>query len=274
MGSRLNFGKSLDFEGTVGASGNPKVFLDGGPTIDEIVLETNLAAAEFTLIVEIDGDERVKITGTEMLAREAYEGRTATSGTFVLSFSDAVARTLQGEMITGMTTQPGQRVLISVEIGSTVTPVTPTLTMYAETSGNRATEYLLYIRPESVPVTKTGENFFAGFRRGTRPGRHFIRRIFQYGAITHLEIEQDRRSVYGKRGLPKATNDARLKRNGKTVPTGCYVYDPIVKGNVIMDMLDTFAVEALRFTYTTSDSNDIKALTEYVHDVRPLPQAA
>lgn len=270
MGMRRNFSKALDFVGAVAASGNPKVFLDGGPTYDELTFNTNLAAGEFTVIVEVDGDKRVEITGQQMLDREAYDGRPVTSGKFVLSFVDAVARTIQGENLTGLVTQPGQRVLVSVVIAASVTPGTPTLTMDVVTSPNRAEEFRLYVLPELVPVTTTGDNQFSGFRRGTVPETHYMRRSFGYGPVTYLEVEQDRRQIYGKGKMIKAANDAYLKRNGKTVPTSstCFVFDPVVTGNVITDMLDTFSVEALRFTYTTSATTNITALTEYVHDVR------
>lgn len=268
--SRLNFAQALDFEGSVAANGNPRIYLDGGPTFEELTLETNLAVGEFSLIVEVDGDKRVEITAQQMLDREAYEGRTATAGFFVFSFSDALARTIQGEGFTGLVTKPGQRVLISVEIGASVAAGSPSLVLHAESSPNRAEEFRLYVLPENVPVSTTGENQFAGFRRGNKPNTHFIRRSFAYGAITNFSFEQDRRSIYGKREMAKAVNDARLLRNGKTVPTSstCYVYDPVVKGNVIVDLQDTFSREALRATYTTSDANDITALTEYVHDIR------
>ena len=274
MGSRLNFAQSLDFEGSVAANGNPKVFLDGGPTIDELVLETNLAADEFTFLVEVNNDLRVKMTGTEMLAREAYDGRSATSGQFVFAFSNSLASTLQGEMMTGLCTKPTDRVVVSLEIASSVTPGSPTAVLYAETSAYRPEEFRLYCIPETVPITKTGENFFSGMRRGQYPAKHFVGRVFAYGAVSKLEIDQDRKAVFGKRGLAKAVNDARLKRNGKTVPADCYVYDPTVKGRVTRDMLDTFSIEYLRFNFTTTDSNDIRALVDYVHDVTPMQQAA
>ncbi|GFZ83956.1 hypothetical protein GCM10011403_29420 [Pseudohongiella nitratireducens] len=276
MPSRLNFAESLDFQGAVAAGGNPKVFIDGGATIEELTLNTNLEADEFTLVIEINNEKRVEITGTQMLDREGYDNRSATADQFVLSFSDPLARTLQGEIMSGLVTKPTDRVVISLEIAGAVTPVTPTATLYVETSANRPEEFKLYILPETIPVTKIGENQFANFRRGPAPGRYFIKRVFNYGAITHLEVEQDRKAVFGKRGLPKAVNDGRLKRNGKTVPTSstCYVYDPNVKQSNTTDLLDTYSVESLRFTFTTSDSNDIEALTEYVQDVRPRQQAA
>jgi hypothetical protein len=268
--SRLNFSQSLDFEGAVAVNGNPRVFLDGGPTIEEIVIETNLAADEFTLVVSVDGDDRVEMTGQQLLDREAYDGRAATSGQFVLAFADAIAKTLQGEGMTGLTTQPGQRVLVSIEIGASIAAGSPAATLHVESSPNRPEEFRLYILPEIVPVTKTGQNEFSGFRRGDMPNKHFMRRFFGYGAVTHFSFKQDRRSIYGDRELAKAVNDARLLRNGKTVPTSstCYVYDPVLKGNVIADLQDTFYRETLRARFTTSDSNDITALTEYVHDVR------
>lgn len=274
MASRLNFHKSLDLVGSIVAGGNPKSFLDGGPTIEEIVLLTNLEADEFTLIIQVDGEERVKITGQQMLDREAYEGRTATAGQFVLSFADVMARTLQGEMMSGLTTAPRQRVLVSVEIASVVTPVTPTCEVYVETSGYRPEEFRLYVLPEIIPITKVGENDFASFRRGVRPRQNWIRRIFHYGAVSKLSIKQDDMTVFGERELEKAVNDARLKRNGKTVPASCYVYDPILKGSVTTDMLDTFSQRSLRFKLTTTDSNDVTALTEYLLDTRPVTAAA
>ena len=273
MGMRLNFGQSLDLIGTMTNGGTLKAFLDGGPTYDEFTIATNLAAAEFTLVVEVDGDRRVEITGQQMLDREAYDGRTATSGYFVFSFADALARTIQGEALTGLTTMPGQRILVSLELADSGIAGTETVTLYAETSEARAEQFRLYCLPEAVPVSQTGENTFDGFRQGTRPEQNFIRRIFNYGNITKLSVEQDRRYIFGKRELAAAVNTARLKRNGKTEPSSCYVLDPILKGNVNKDLLDTFSREMLRFTYTTGDSNDITALTEYVQDVRPVAAA-
>ena len=272
MGSRLNYAKGLDFEGSIAANGNPKLWIEGGVTIDELSLVTNLAADEFSLLIEVNGERRVEISGQEMLDREEYDGRAAAAGEYVLAMSDALARTLQGEQMSGLCTKPSDRVLISLEIGATVDAASPTALLYLETSAFRPELFRLYILPELVPVTKIGENPFSGMRKGMRPGANWIRRVFGYGAVTHLEVEQDRRSVFGKRGLPKAVNDARLKRNGKTVPSACFVFDPIVKGSVITDMFDTYSVEWLRFNFTTSDSNDIRALTEYVADLRTLQQ--
>lgn len=274
MPSRLNFGKSLDFTGAVATGASPRLFLDGGPTYEELTLKTNLTAAEFTFIVEVDGDTRVKLTGQQMLDREAYDGRAVTAGYFVYSFADNIARMLQGEAMTSMTTQPGQRITVTVQCGTIVTG-SPTIELFAETSPNRPHEFILRTIPEQVPITSIGENSFPGFRRGSRPGVNAIRRIFGYGPVSHLAVEQDGRSVFGKNNLLKAANDARLLRNGKTVPTSstCYVFDPIVKGNVIHDLLDTYSAEYLRFIWTTTAATDVTAITEYVEDVRPSKAA-
>lgn len=271
MGSRLNFQQAPDFQGVINDGGTPKVFLDGGPTYETLTFATNIPAAEFRVRVLVDGDLRVEITGQQMLDREAYDGKPATSGYFHLSFADAIAKTSQGEAMTGLVTQPGQRVLIEVPLVAAVTPASPTLVMYTETSSNRAEEFRLYVLPEDVPITKTGKNRFIGFRRGTRPGQNFIRRFFGYGPVTHLSSKQDRMSLYGDGELAKAVNDARLVSNGKTVPTSstCFVYDPILKGNVALDLTDTFSIEALEFFFTTSATTNVLALTEYVQDMRP-----
>lgn len=268
MPSRLNFQVAPDFQGTVGSGGNPKVFLDGGPTIETMQFDTNVAAAEFTVKVSINGDRRVEILGTELLAREAYDGKPATTGQYFLSFADAIAKTSQGEALTGLVTQPSDRVLVEVIFAATVTEESPTLALYLETSPNRIEQFRLYILPEDVPVTKTGKNRFPSFRRGDYPGQNFLRRFFGYGTTTHLSARQDRTSLFGDGEMPKAVNDARLKANGKTVPSGCFVYDPILKGNVINDMTDTFSVESFDFFFTTSSTANVRALTEYVQDVR------
>lgn len=267
MSLRENFQQALDLIGTMVNGGTLKAYLDGGPTLEEIVIETDLDAADFTLVVEVDGDRRVQMTGTQLNAREAYEGRTATAGQFVFAFSDPMARLFQGDAMTALTTQPHQRVLVSLELAAAGVVGTETATIYTETTPNRPEEFRLYCLPEAIPVSQIGENQFDGFRRGSVPGQNKIRRIFNYGAITHVSVEQDRRSLYGKREMPKAVNDARLLRNGKTVPAACYVLDFVAKGNVIVDLLDTFSREAFRFTFTTSDANDITAVTEYVQAV-------
>jgi len=41
-----------------------------------------------------------------------------------------------------------------------------------------------------------------------------------------------------------------------------------LKGNVINDMTDTFSVESFDFFFTTSSTANVRALTEYVQDVR------
>uniref|UniRef100_A0A7S4T4U9 Viral coat protein P2 N-terminal domain-containing protein n=1 Tax=Ditylum brightwellii TaxID=49249 RepID=A0A7S4T4U9_9STRA len=160
MGMRQNFSQSLDLIGTMANGGTLKALLDGGATLDEITIVTDLAAAEFTLVVEVEGDRRVEITGQQMLDREAYEGRAATSGQFVFTFADPIAKTLQGESLTGMVTQPGQRVLVALELAASGIAGTETAVLYTETSENRVEEFRLYCLPELVPVSQTGENQF------------------------------------------------------------------------------------------------------------------
>ena len=281
MASRLNFFQLPDLEGSIAANGRPRVFLDGGPTYDEIVVETDLTASEIqALVLEVNGEERVRISGQQMLDREAYDGRSATSGQFVLSLADAMARTSLGDGYTGLVTQPTDRVLLTLELSSGVAG-TETVTLHGLTSPNRREEFKLFILPEAVPISKTGDNDFIGFRRGRSPwtgplsntpspGALAIRRFFAYGAVSHLRIEQDDRYPFGKNKSSKTVIDALLKRNGKTVPTSstCVVYDPIHRGNGALDVFDTFSMKSLRATFTTTDSNDITALTEYVEDVR------
>lgn len=279
---RLNLYQLPDLEGSIANNGRPHVFIDGGPTYDEIIIETDLVAADIlAFVVEVNGDERVRMSGVELQDVLAYDGRAATSGQFVFSFVDAMARQLPGEAMTGLCTKPTDRVKLTLELNSADIAGTETVTLYALTSPTRPEEFRLYSIPESIPITKTGDNDFTGFERGKVPwnngmGAKAIRRVFGYGAITHMRIEQDDRFPYGKNKLKKAVNDAWLKRNGKTVPTSstCFVFDPVVLGNAIADLFDTFSTKGLRFTFTTSNSTDLTALTQYVERIANPVSAA
>lgn len=266
-----------DFEGSIAANGRPFVMLDGGPTYDELAIETNLAASEFGLLVEVDGDKRVEITGARLLTRESFDGKTATSGFFVFSFIDVMARLRETQNMTALVTAPGQRIKVTLVIGGSVAASTPAASLYVKTSPNRPEEFRLYDLPEQIPVTKIGENSFNGLRTGDVPyaskesGEKIqIVRADIFGAVSHLEIRQGSRSVFGRGGLPVEVNNAELTANGKSVISGCYTLHPAMYGNPYTDGLDTFNKEhpRLRLLVTTTDANDCEAQVSYVYDLR------
>lgn len=271
--SRINFQRAGDFDAPIAINSRPKVKLDGGPTYDEMVLETNLAADEFSFLVEVGTDQRVLIPGTRMNEREAYDGKPATSGQFVFSFVDMVARTFQAEALSGLVTQPGQRVNVTLVIGGSIAAVTPTAQLYTVMSRNRSEEVRLYCLPESISISKVGDNEFEDFRHSENNGEWKLRRFFAYGTATHLDMRLDDRSVYGDGGLSKTLIDAQLARLGKTVPSGCLVYDPIVRGNSMLDLQDTFSGKHFKARFTNSDTTDIVAQTEYLQIISPALRA-
>ena len=267
-GSHLNFGRGLDFTGAVEAGGNPRVHVDGGATIESLLIHTNLAPADFELIVEVDGEERVKLNGQQMLDREHYDGYATAANEYVFTFSDPMAKLQSNELATGLVTQVGQRMVVSLEIADNVTPNEPFADLYLETSPNKAEVVRLYVLPEVVPITQVGENQYDGFRKGKAQGELAIRRAFLYGSIANFKLEQNDRAVFGKRMLSAQINNNRLARYGKTAPNNCVVYDPIVRGNVLSDVLDLFTQSApTRATLTTTNSSDVKAIVEYVKDL-------
>lgn len=274
---RTNYDQMPDFEGAIAASGNPYVWLEPGPTYDGFALETDLATAEIeALVIEKNNEERVRISGQQMLDREAYDGFSATSGFFFFRFTDDIARTIQGEAMTGLVTNPGDRVKLSLELSSGVAG-TETATLYALMSPNRPVEeFAHFVVPEEIQVTKSGGNgnTFTAFKRGEVPwgtgkGAIAMRRAFCYGNITTLQIGQDDAFPFGKSKLTKTVLDAELARLGKTVPTSstCVVFDPVARGNSVADLFDTYSRKSLKFNFVTGDTNDITALTEYVERV-------
>ncbi len=273
MGARINFFKMPAFQGNIATGNTIQTFLDGGPTYEELQLHcANVVAADIAqFIVEVNGDLRVQLTGQQMLDLEAYEGRTATSNEFVFSFSDALARTIQGEASGGLVTKPGDRVLVKIVLGTL--GGSEAFDLYAVTSPNRVEELRRYVVPEAVPITLTGDNDYKGLRSGNFTNEIRIRRMFNYGNVTHLRIEQDQRFPYGKDKLLKAVNDSLLARHGKTVPSSCYVFDPIFRGNTLIDLFDTFSRQSLTVTMTTGDSNAVTSIVDYLEMTRQ-PAAA
>ncbi len=277
MGARLNPAQLPDFEGTIANGNKLRVFLETGPTFDEFEFEWDGAAADIEYFrIEYDGEERVRISGQQMLDREAYDGRPSTTNVYRLAMADPVARSILGEQAGGLVTEAGKRLLCEIQLAGTGIAGTETLSWHAVQSQARAEEFRLFIIPENVQITKTGDNDFKGFRRGTapwvpnqvNPGAIAIRRSIMYGNITGLRVEQDGRFPFGKDTRSKTIQDAMLKADGKTIPSSSYVWDPIHRGNSVADMFDTFSVKGLTARITTGDSNDVTALTEYLEDVR------
>lgn len=272
---RQNFEQGPDFKGTINDGGRPRLQLDAGPTYERFMLKTNVAADEFTFFIEVEGDRRVELTGTELEDMAEYDGRTSTAGYFFLDMTDNLAKLAQGELMSGLTTQVGDRVIVGVDLAASVTEASPTLELFYKASGNRPNEFELYILPEHVPITKTGKNPFRGFQEGDFPEHIAIRRFFAYGAITHLSIKRDDRHLFGEGDLAIADNNADLLHDFKVVPTSstCYVCDPIINGNVILDVLDTFNRKHLEANFTTSNDSDLRVITHYIKDVRPRKEA-
>lgn len=272
---RTNFRQMDDHEGSVASNGQLKFKLEAGPTYDVLALSTaNVdTPADHAFVVEVDGDERVRMSLQELLDREAYEGNAATSGFFFFSFVDLMARTIEGENIGGMVTKPGSRVYVTIELGTV--DADETFTLYAQTSDARQEEIILRCIQEQIPITKAGLNPFTGFDEGRAPGHITIRKMFLYSSqITKVSLERDDRFLYGKRELPIAANSALVKRAGKTVPSNCFVLDPVRQGNVISDPVDTFNQKEFRLNITTSGTTDVTGVVEYVEDLRAIRQAA
>ncbi len=239
--------------------------LEGGPTYDEIILDfggtITSAAQVLNVIINLNGDEIVRLTGEELKMLEAYRGHAADADKFVITLEDIDNKSEEGQKITSLVTLPGDNITLTVQIGNYTTANTDplSLTAYARVSG--AQQKRVFIpRKYSIVMNaaSTGENDFTTLTRGPR-----IRALhFKTPNMTGLRIRRDRIEVHEP--IPVDVNELLLKRNGRTPQAGYYHFDPIQSKFGLRDLFATAAQESLVFKLNMSAAGAVPIVVESV----------
>ena len=247
----------------------PTVNLTGGPTIQEIQLDTNDGAGNFLAPADINyvrlslnGDVLIDVTGAQLRMLETYKGLFVEDGRFVIPLSDVSANTLRGQLVGGLVTFPSDTITLDVSLAAAGGRTwQPTLkASYEVTASEQARIWLPRIRAMNFDCSDAGWNDITTLPRGPR-----IQRAHLLGSVNELVVLKNRLNLF-ERTAPR--NTYLLKRFGRVPQSGYYHFDPIASGfNQVEGFETADATESLTFRVNVTAAANIKCLLETVEQV-------
>ncbi|CAH7217105.1 P2_N domain-containing protein [Vibrio chagasii] len=239
-----------------------------GPTYDEIFLETNLSAAQLRRVtISLNADEIIVLDGEMIKKIEAYKGLAQTDGFFTIPLADISAKTKNGVRYTGLVTEAGDNITLEVEIAGSTQENVPAIKLqaWATVSARQPARVVIpQIKKQTMQASST-ENEFLDLVSGPL---HLVRRMhFLSDQIHALQIYRDFVKVHDS---SRALEDMRAKRNRRFWQSGCYHFDPIMRGFYIDELFPTAHGSELKFTVKTNEPvGSIPIIVESVLVVRP-----
>ena len=216
MSVRQILRKANSFVG-VASDSQATLKIDGGPTLDEIILDFQGSVTDFSKILLIslvlNGEEIVRVSGAQLRMLEAYKGLASDNDKLVIPFSDLTANTMEGQQLSGLVTMPQDNIVLNVEFG---TVVSPKLKAYFKVSPATSQRHFIpLLKQLTYSPDATGENDFSTLQRGPA-----IRRMHWLGDIDGMRIVKD-----GVEHMNVSTpvNRLDLRRQGLTPQVG-YVH--------------------------------------------------
>lgn len=226
---------NLDSFSAVGAGETANLVLPVNPRYEQIYLETNVADKIKRVRLTLNAEEIFSLTRQELAMLQSYAGIAQESGFITLPLNFDGALMLDSQIFTGLVTGPGDNPVLEVEIAEDA--AAPRLKAFAETSARGPTrDVIRRFQRYTVPVAAEGEVDFNTMVRG--PGIKVLRMFFKSDAIDALEIKRDGVVIYE---ATKKRNDFLLKRAGKTLPEGYFVFDPTRRDFPLRECLSTTA---------------------------------
>ena len=241
--------------------------LPTGPTYEEIFLETNLLPEQITRVtITLNGDEIVVLDGKLMKMLEAYKGMPAADGFYQIPLADITAKTKNGMRYTALVTEKGDNILLEVEIAP-APENSPAVQLkgHASVSPAQAARIVVpQIKKQTMQATST-ENEFLELVSGPL---QLVRRMhFMSDQVHSLQIYRDFVKVFD---ASKGLEEMRAKRNRRFWQTGCFHFDPIMRGFYIDELFPTMHSSELKFTVKTNKPvGSIPIIVESVEVVRP-----
>lgn len=250
-----------------GLSWNQKASLriEGGPTYDEIILDTEGTITDPAQIVRwginLNGEEIMYGTGEDLKMLESYRGLYGEDDKFCISFEDISNRTENGQVLTSLVTLAGDNITLTVEIGSFETNATDPLSLraFARASASQGVRrFIPRLQTLTFNASAVGENDFSTLVRGPR-----VRSIhFKTANMSGLRVLRDRIEVVEK--LPVDVNNMFLRRYGRSPQAGYFHFDPIATQFGIRDLFATQVKESLVFKIDVTAAETVRMLVSSV----------
>lgn len=239
--------------------------IEGGPTYDEIILDTEGTITDPAKIVRwglnLNGEEIMYGTGEDLKLLEAYRGLDGEDDKFCIPFEDINNKSEEGQVLTSLVTLPGDNITLTVEIGNFTTNASDPLSLkaYARASAARKERrFIPRLQTLTFNASAVGENDFTTLVRGPR-----IRSIhFKTSQMRGLRVLRDRIEVIQK--VPVDVHNMLLRRYKRDPQTGWYHFDPIATQFGIRDLFATTAQESLVFKIDVAAAETVRMLVSSV----------
>lgn len=249
----------------------------GGRIIDAFHFEypkSAVAGEEFDashmhLRVNLNSEDIVDVPVADLIKVEGYKDNAEQDGYFSVSFRDIIAKTFEGDHITGLVTMPGDNLSIEVDIAGTGAGATVTLKGFQDArpaplvkGTNRQISRTLVPKLRILPVESE-----AGDREvNTLPRGPVYKRIYVKASdIERFVLETSEGPNAVKMfDLTKARNEYLQKRHGRVPQAGMYVFDPIVDGYARSKVLNTAGLTGMTVRTTKTAAGAMPLLIESV----------
>lgn len=234
--------------------------IDTGATFHEFLLESNtLTAANIQWVtLELNGDDIVRLKGTDLVMLERYRKRYETPGFFVLYLSDIVNEGLQARNVSSLVTFPTDQLTLRVDIGAGSGAID--LKASAQVSAAQAERVVIPRKfRQNIQAGQNVNNEWMKLQRGPA-----VQRIHLEGNVTRVKWLKDGNKVWERES---STNTAMLKRMDRAPQAGFFHFDAIESDFGLADLFGTAVAESLVMEYDITTPGNLPMIVETVQAV-------
>lgn len=238
--------------------------IQGGKTLDQLIIETTnvnddqMGNAELLL----NGTPIVSVAMSHFKDLMSAEGEAAEAGVWRINFKDLALKTDAGQVLSSLATYSDDEIVLTINIGQATQAQTdagkkPVLKGMGVWSKEKPRVFIPMIKRANISTGVSGENTVGALRQGSS-----IKRIYfeDNSRITHLRLTRGDSDVLK---VTREQYEREYKRYGKKLINGKFIFNPVMTGFGVRDMLKT-AGEKVEFYPTLSAGGDMNVI---IHDL-------
>ncbi|WP_418113825.1 major capsid protein P2 [Vibrio scophthalmi] len=265
MSQNCTHRKLSAFSGVV-RGGKATLKLPAGATYEQIILKTNLTAAELTRVeITLNDDKIYNVTSTHLNMLEKYHKRVGKDGYFVIPFSDFSNADRGSVAATAFVTMLNDHITLDVTLSDVIAADKAIqIDTFAIVSTPQVTRTVIpRLYTQTMTATASGDNDFHGLLSSVNK---YVRRMhFKTDKMDKLEIKRDGREEgeFHKDVLHFVDTNA-----GKSWQPSYFHYDPLKYGYMRDFLLPTQHNSEFFFRVSTTEVvQSIEILVEVIEKV-------
>ncbi|MBY5920413.1 major capsid protein P2 [Ferrimonas balearica] len=247
------------------------IALQVGPTYQKLeIITSGISKTKLKrLSIELNGEQIVSLTGSEMVMLQQYKGNHTEEGRYIVDFADAQYRTKNGIRSGELVTLPTDELIVYIDLDDTIAD---DWTLRAR-SWITAAQPVRYFVPKIFGLTydaaASGDNDLF-WKNGSVT--RFIRRLhFRANNINRLTVFRDDTK---RHEVQADDNLFDLQLNGLVPQTGYFHFDPGQLKFGLEGLFPTYADKELKFVLNKASAGPVPILVELLEQVRPFDTAA